>query len=69
MERLEDIGNITVTVTHVYSKDHSSSFHVTSFFYIVDNKIQKLDEYWVDDGIAPQWRLEKHIGQKIQAQF
>lgn len=29
------------------------------------DKIVSMDEYWVDDGKAPQWRLKKHIGQAI----
>jgi len=24
-----------------------------------------MDEYWADDGKAPQWRLEKRLGSKI----
>lgn len=66
VERVERIGNIVITVTHVYPKDRSLSFHVTSFFQIADDRIQSLDEYWADDGVAPQWRLEKHIGRAIQ---
>lgn len=66
VERVEQIHDTTITVTHVYPKDRSLSFHVTSFFQITDDKIQALDEYWAEDGIAPQWRLEKHIGQAIR---
>lgn len=66
VERVEQIHDTTITVTHVYPKDRSLSFHVTSFFRITDDKIQALDEYWAEDGIAPQWRLEKHIGQAIR---
>lgn len=66
VERVERISNIVITVTHVYPKDRSLSFHVTSFFQIADDRIQSLDEYWADDGVAPQWRLEKHIGRAIQ---
>lgn len=35
------------------------------FFRITDDKILTLDEYWADDGTAPQWRLEKHIRHPI----
>lgn len=65
VERVEHIRDRTITVVHVYSKDRSVSFHVTSFFWIVDDRIRSLDEYWADDGIAPQWRVEKQIGQPI----
>ena len=59
VERVEEINDLTITVTHVYPKDRSLSFHVTSFFQIPDGRIQSLDEYWADDGTAPDWRLEK----------
>lgn len=31
VERIETLGGLTVTVTRVYPKDRSCSFHVTSF--------------------------------------
>ena len=54
VERVEKINDLIVTVTHV-----------TSFIITVDDKIAAIDEYWADDGIAPQWRLDKHIGTAI----
>lgn len=66
VERVETIDNLTVTVTNVYPRDRSISFHVTSFVQIKDDKIVSIDEYWADDGDAPQWRLEKHIGKAIR---
>ena len=66
VERVEEINDLTITVTHVYPKGRSLSFHVTSFFQIPDGRIQSLDEYWADDGTAPDWRLEKKIGTKIR---
>ena len=64
VERIECLNHTVVTVTHVYSSD--ASFHVVSFFEIVDNKITSLDEYWGEDGDVPQWRKEKRIGKPIQ---
>lgn len=64
VERVEQIGNVVITVTRVWSNE--ASFHVTSFFEMKDNKIVTLDEYWGDDGIAPQWRIDKHIGWPIR---
>ena len=55
-----------VTATHVYNKDGSMSCHVASFIRVVDGKIASMDEYWGDDGPAPQWRQEKHIGSNIK---
>lgn len=66
IERTCDGGNSIITVTHVYTKDNALSFHVVSFFEIKDDKIQALDEYWGDDSLAPQWRLDKHIGKAIK---
>lgn len=53
------------TPAHVYSKDGGMFCHVTSFIRVADGKIASVDEYWGDDGPAPGWRQEKHIGTKI----
>ena len=66
VERVEKINDIFVTVTHVYSQNQELSFHVTSFIQVLDDKIVAVDEYWADDGIAPKWRLDKHIGKEIK---
>ena len=66
VERVEETGDTVVTVTHVYAQDRELSFHGTSFFKVDDDKIIAVDEYWADDGIAPQWRLDKHIGTAIK---
>ncbi len=65
VERIECMDNLIITVTHVFPKDKSSSFLVVSFFRIEDNKIMSVDEYWSDDGEAPSWRKEMHIGRSI----
>ena len=65
VERVERINDLIITVTHVYSLDKSLSFHVTSFIQMQGDKIIAMDEYWADDGTAPQWRLNKHIGKSI----
>ena len=66
VEREERIGDLVITATHVYTKDRSMSLHVASFIKLCDDKIISIDEYWGDDGVAPQWRLDKHIGTKIK---
>lgn len=66
VERIENIGDRVITATHVYTKDGTLSFHVTSFFTILEDKIVSVDEYWADDGPAPQWRLDMRIGGKIR---
>lgn len=66
IERKEIIENKMIVVVNVYTIDKELSFHVVSFMQIEDNKIIAMDEYWGDDGSAPQWRLDKHIGKAIR---
>lgn len=66
VERVECAGDLMITVTHVYPKDRSASFHVVSFIKIIGNEIASIDEYWEDDGAPPQWRVDKHLGCKIK---
>lgn len=66
IERTELIGDLIITAVHVYNKDRSLSFHVTSFIRLLKDKIISVDEYWGDDGMAPQWRLDLRIGTKIK---
>lgn len=66
VERVEKVDDLLITVTCVYPKDKSFSFHVTSFIKVKNDKIVSLDEYWADDGNAPQWRVDKHIGTVIK---
>ena len=66
VERVEKINDIFVTVIHVYSQNRELSFHVTSFIKSIDDNIVAIDEYWADDGIAPKWRLDKHVGRSIK---
>lgn len=65
IERLEQIGDLYITVVHVFTPDPKLSFHVTSFIQCKAGKIASIDEYWGDDGTAPQWRLDKKIGTPI----
>lgn len=66
VERIELVGNLGITATRVWLSDNSASFHATSFFEFIDDKIISLNEYWGDDGVAPQWRLDKEIGKPIK---
>lgn len=65
VERIETVNNLIITVTRVYPKEGTSSFHVTSFFSIEDSMIKSVDEYWADDGEAPDWRKQMGIGKVI----
>ena len=66
IERTETMSDLIITVVHVYSADRTVSCHATSFFTIKEDKIARIDEYWGDDGPAPQWRLDKQIGRPIR---
>lgn len=65
VERIEHLNGLYVSVAKVWLKDESASYHAVSFFEFEGDKIISLNEYWGDDGPPPQWRLEKHIGTKI----
>lgn len=65
VERVHQSGDLMITATHVYIKDGGLSFHVTSFLSLKDDKIAAMDEYWGDDGEAPKWWQEMHIGRAI----
>lgn len=66
VERIELIDDLAISVSRVWLSDNSASFHVTSFFEFYNDKIEVLNEYWGDDGVAPMWRLDKHIGKPIK---
>lgn len=58
-------GDMFITAAHVYSDDLEMSFHVTSFIRTKEDKIISIDEYWGEDGAAPSWRIDMHIGTPI----
>ena len=66
VERVEIMNDLIVTVVLIYPEDRSAFFHVTSFIQTKDDKIIEMDEYYADDGTAPQWRMDKHIGTSIK---
>lgn len=66
VERIEIINDLVISVTRVWSLEKGDSFHAVSFFEFKGDKISCLNEYWGDDGIAPQWRLDKQIGRPIR---
>ena len=66
IERVEKTGNTVILAGRVYPLDRSMSFHVVSFLRIENGKIVEMDEYWADDGEAPDWRREMKIGKPIR---
>lgn len=67
LERVEALGADIVLTARVFPPDRSESFHVVSFIKLRDNKICELDEYWADDGNAPEWRRAMKIGRPIRS--
>lgn len=66
IERIVDMDDTVITVVRVYNPDDSISVHATSFIRFNQGKIAEMDEYWGDDGKAPQWRVDKKIGTIIK---
>lgn len=65
IERLECIESLVISVVKVELRNDDVSVHATSFFEFNNGKIKLLNEYWGDDGKAPQWRIDKQIGKPI----
>lgn len=63
---VEGTGDAPITVAHVYARNESCSFHVTSFFRISQGRIVTLDECWGDDGPPPRWRQEMGLSTPME---
>ena len=68
IERVHEAGEELILVTRVYPPECSASFHCVSFIRCREGKIAALDEYWADDGAAPDWRRALKIGKPICAE-
>ncbi|MEI5994075.1 hypothetical protein [Candidatus Enterococcus mansonii] len=55
-------NNHFISVTTVHLNDYSVSFYTISYFTFIEEKIANLEEYWSENGEAPQWRQDKKIG-------
>lgn len=66
VERVVERGELVITVTRVWPRDRSASFHVTSFLRLRGDRIAQMEEYWADDGPPPRWRREMGIGRPIR---
>ena len=55
-----------ILAVKVWPADESASFHAVSFLTIRDGKIAAMEEYWADDGSAPEWRRQMNIGRPIE---
>ena len=66
IEQIEENANTIILVCRVFPSDNSESFRVVSFIHLKDGLIIEMDEYWSDDGLAPEWRKEMKIGKRIR---
>lgn len=66
MEKLVWTQDGLITAARVEPKNGSASFHVVSFITLRDEQIASMEEYWSDDGSAPEWRQEMKIGRMIR---
>lgn len=54
-----------VIIVQISSEDQKVKVHQISNIKVKNDKIVSLDEYYSEDGIAPQWRLDLNVGRKI----
>ncbi|MGT2784933.1 hypothetical protein [Streptococcus merionis] len=66
IERIEKSENTIILACRVFPMDNSISFHVISFIHLENNLIIAMDEYWADDGLAPEWRRKMKIGKPMR---
>lgn len=66
VERVVRAGEEIAAAVRVHTRDKALSFHAVSYIRVREGKIASLDEYWGDDGSAPQWRLDMGIGKAIE---
>lgn len=64
IERLERLGDLFIAAVKV--EGEGVCFHAVSFMQTNGDRITGIDEYWGEDGAAPEWRLKKRIGTKIK---
>ena len=65
IERVERTDDTIIMAARVFPTDDSASYHVVSFIKLKADMILSLDEYWADDGVAPEWRQKMQIGKPI----
>ena len=58
IEKVVETEDGVIVAGHVISKDKTISCHVVSFITLDGDKISRLEEYWGDDGEAPEWRRD-----------
>ncbi len=65
MERVDPIPGGMTAEMRVWMD--GASFHTASFFQLTpEGKIVSLDEYFGDDGEAPEWRQKMGVAQPLR---
>lgn len=65
IEKIIYVENTIISIVKVLASDKSSSHFVVNFLTLKDDKIIEMVEYWAENGVAPDWRVEMNIGQPI----
>ena len=65
IDRIEEFGNLVVSVVCVSLNESKISFYATSFFEFNNQTIMKLTEYWGDVGSAPEWRKKLGVSELL----
>lgn len=66
VSRIFETDKHVITITDIDSPDSQETFTVTSVFTFQGDKISELDEYWAENGPAPEWRQVLNLGRPIK---
>jgi len=58
------MDDTVISAVMVESEDKTSSFYATSFFYLKENLIQQITEYWGINGEPPAWRVQEILSER-----
>jgi hypothetical protein len=56
VKRLDLLNDGAVSIVHVFSDKSDSEFFVTTFYEFNDELIYKIEEYWAEKEVSPEWR-------------
>jgi len=66
VEHVVENGDTVITVTRVYDREKTVSFHAVTFLALREGRISSVDEYWGDDVQPPRWRQDLQLGRPIR---
>jgi len=56
-------GTVVISIVKVSDEEESAGFYVTSVFSFSDQLISEVQEYWGENGKAPQWRMYEGLSE------